>query len=67
MTDLTALRLDLETARDHLLTALRRAHTVRFAEPDALSPAAHLGDIRDRLDFVIDQVWAAEFPERKAS
>lgn len=70
MTDLQLLiqtRLDLETCRDHLLVALRRAHTVRFAEPDAFSPTAHLGDIRDHLDAVIDDLYRRQLADRKVA
>ncbi len=57
---LTQLRIDLEVVREHLIPAIRRAQTVHFDEPKALDPAAHLGDIRDRIDWVIDQLWMAE-------
>lgn len=55
-----SIRIDLECARPHLIAAIQKARTTTFVEPAALSPFAHLRDLREQLDFVIDALWAQE-------
>lgn len=66
-TAISHLRVTLEVARDHLIDAIKESHAIQYSEPDAFSPTAHLGDIRNDLDSIIDQLYRQQMDQKEAA